>query len=259
MLFASIFTFLVPIVFSAMGLGVALTLLWHKRKEAAARTIALEHLAQALQLTFSAKDTFGLTQQLHGFDLFKRERSRWLNKGKVTNVMRGWVGETEVYLFDYSYSVQAGKSRKIVTRTVFFANDKQWFLPNFHLKPERWWHKLQAKLGIDKDINFEENPDFSDKFWLKSEFEGLVREQFTPALRGFLSERPPAQLEGSNYYLIGYKHRRKMDAMESRFFFQHCCEIVQLLQENGKLELLDLAELKREAVVLENGDGQKQS
>lgn len=259
MVFASIFQLLIPLVSISLGMGLAFGLLWHKRKEAAARTLALENLAQDLDLTFFAKDTFGLAQQLQGFDLFKRERSRWLNKGKVTNVMRGRVGETEVYLFDYSYSVQAGKSRKVVTQTVFFANDKQWFLPNFRLKPERWWHKLQAKLGIDKDINFEENPDFSEKFWLKSDFEGLVREQFTPALQGFLSERPPAQLEGSNYYLIGYKHRRKMEAMEARFFFQHCCEIVQLLQEKGKLELLDLAELKKETVVLENGDGLEQS
>lgn len=249
MVLASIFQFLVPIVFGAMGLGVALTVLWHKRKSAVERTLALEKLAQNLDLSFSAKDTFGLTQQLNGFDLFKRERSRWLNKGKVSNVMRGRVDETDVYLFDYSYTVQVGNSRKVITHTVFFANDKQWFLPNFQLKPERWWHKLQAKLGLGTDINFEETPEFSEKFWLKSEFEGLVREQFTPSLRGFLSERPPAQLEGSNYYLIGYKHRRKMDVVEAQLFFQHCCEIVQLLKQKGKLELLDLAELKKEVIL----------
>jgi len=242
MVLASIFSLLVPIVFSLFALGFASTVLWHKHKEAISRKIALEQLAEKLGLTFSAKDSFGLARQLSGFELFKRERSRWLGKGAITNVMRGLVGETEVYLFDYSFKVQAGKAQKTVTQTVFFANDKSWFLPNFQLKPEHWWHKLQTKLGLTSDINFEENQKFSEKFWLKSEFEAVVRQQFTPKLQGFLSERPPAHLEGSNYYLIGYKPRNKMNVQEASFFYQHCCEIVQLLQKEGNLELLNLAD-----------------
>lgn len=248
MVLASIFSFLVPIVFSLFALGFAGTIFWHKHKEAIARTAAMEQLAQLLGLSFTAKDSFGLVRQLQGFELFSRERRRWFQNGKITNVMRGLVGETEVFLFDYTYTVQAGKSPKKITQTVFFANDKNWFLPNFHLKPERWWHKLQTKLGLGTDINFEENPEFSEKFWLKGEFEAQVRQQFTPALQGFLSEKPPAHLEGSNYYLIGYKPRKKMDTPEAHLFFQHCYEVVQMLQKEGNLELLDLVELKKEAM-----------
>jgi hypothetical protein len=242
MLFLSIFTWLTPFIISLFGLSFAGTLLWHKHKAALARTASMEALAEQLGMSFSAKDSFGILHQLQGFDLFKRERSRWFNNGKITNVMRGLAGETDVYLFDYSYTVQAGNARKRITQTVFFANDKNWFLSNFHLKPENWWHKLQAKLGISTDINFEENLEFSEKFWLNGEFEELVRQQFTPALQGFLTEKPPAHLEGNNYYLIGYKPRQKIGPEEAKVFFQHCCEIVQLLQEKGNLELLDLSE-----------------
>lgn len=239
---------IVPILTTLFALGIAGALLYHKQKAGLARTASLEKLAQVLGLNFSANNSFGLAQQLQNFELFKRERSRWFNKGKISNVMRGSVGETEVYLFDYAYTVQAGKSRKTITQTVFFANDKRWFLPNFHLKPENWWHKLQSSLGLKKDINFEENPDFSEKFWLQGSFEDLVRQQFTPALQGFLCEKPPAHLEGSNYYLVAYKPRKKMDSPEAHLFFQHCCEIVQMLQEKGNLELLDLAEFRKEKV-----------
>ena len=100
---------------------------------------------------------------------------------------------------------QREKSARRVSQTVFFANDKKWFLPNFRLRPERWWHKILSGIGAQKDINFEENRAFSDKFWLKSEFEGLVREQFTPALQQFMMEKPPVHLEGNNYYLLAYK------------------------------------------------------
>ncbi|MFN0174952.1 MAG: hypothetical protein ACKVU0_09920 [Saprospiraceae bacterium] len=250
---ASIFPFLVPIVFSLFALSFAVAMLWHKHKAALARTASMEVLAEHLGMSFSAKDSFGIIRQLQGFDLFKRERSRWFNNGKITNVMRGLAGETDVYLFDYTYTVQAGNARKTITHTVFFANDKNWFLPNFHLKPENWWHKLQAKLGMNTDINFEENPEFSEKFWLNGELEELVRQQFTPALQGFLTEKPPAHLEGSNYYLIGYKHRQKMDPDEAKLFFQHCCEIVQMLREKGNLELLDLAEMRKETVTVSSG------
>ena len=180
---------IVPILTALFALGIAGALLYHKQKAALARTSSLEKLAQILGLSFTPNNSFGLAQQLQNFELFKRERSRWFNKGKISNVMRGSVGETEVYLFDYAYTVQAGKSRKTITQTVFFANDKRWFLPNFHLKPENWWHKLQSSLGLKKDINFEENPDFSEKFWLQGSFEDLVRQQFTPALQGFLCEK----------------------------------------------------------------------
>lgn len=251
MLILVLATFLVPLFFSLFAFGIAATVFWFKRKADLARTVSMEKLATALGLSFSAVDSYGLAKQLQGFELFKRERNRFFSKGRVTNVMRGLVGETEVFLFDYSYTVQAGNSRKRITQTVFFANDKNWFLPSFHLKPENWWLKLKSKLGISKDINFEDNPEFSEKFWLKGELEDLVRQQFTPALQGFLSEKPPAQLEGNNYYLIGYKPRKKMDAPEAKLFFEHCCEIVQMLQKEGKMELLDLAALNREGLKMD--------
>lgn len=255
-----LFTFfpaMVPFFFILLGLGLAGTMIWHKHKAELARTAAMEQWANSLGYSFSATDSFGLAKQLQDFELFKRERSRWINKGKIRNILRSLVGETEVYLFDYTYTVQAGKSRKAVTQTVFFANDKQWFLPDFHLKPENWWHKLQAKLGMSSDINFEENPEFSEKFWLQGQLEPLIRQQFTPQLQGFMCEKPPAHLEGKNYYLIGYKPKKRLAIQDAQVFFEHCCEIVQMLQEKGKMELLDLAELK-EQVTVELGNNSAQ-
>ncbi len=255
-----LFTFLfalVPWFFALLGFGLAGTVLWHKRKSELARTAAMEKLAHELGLMFSATDSFGLANQLQNFELFKRERSRWFNKGKIKNILSGLVGDTSVYLFDYTYTVQAGKSRKEISQTVFFANEKAWFLPNFHLKPEKWWHKLQVKLGMSSDINFEDNPEFSEKFWLQGELEPLIREQFTPQLQGFMCEKPPAHLEGNNYYLIGYKPKKRLDPGQAKLFFEHCSEIVQMLKEKGNMELLDLAELK-EQVAVELGNNRAQ-
>ncbi len=138
-----------------------------------------------------------------------------------------------------------------VRQTVFFADDKHWFLPNFRLKPETWWHKVLGKIGTHRDIDFPENPDFSDKFWLTSEFEQLTRQTFGPEVQSFLAERPPVHMEGSNYYFLAYKPGKTLPAAEARTFFEHCCALVEVLKKDGgQEELLQLVELKKEEVVV---------
>ena len=220
---------------------------WLKRRRAAQRSAELQRLAADLGLSFIEKDTYGLIAQLHTLGLFRHSATRrWSRNGKVINVMRGQIGNAEVYLFDYSYIVSTGKSAHEVRQTVFFANDKNWYLPNFRLRPETWWHKVLVKLGLKSDINFPESPDFSSKFWLTSEFEGLVRQQFSPDLQQLLTERPPVHLEGSNYYLIAYKPGKSLNADEAQVFFEHCSQLVRMLQKQGAPDLLDLAELNKE-------------
>jgi len=235
---------ILPILFGIIGLALAIGVFSLKRKRRAVRTAGLEQLAKQLGLTFSADDSYGLGKQLQHFDLFERERSRWRHGGKVTNVLRGQVGETPVWMFDYTYLVSTGKTTKEVRQTVFFADDKNWYLPNFKLKPEGWWQKVLTKIGAAKDIDFPENPDFSDRFWVTGGFESLIRKQFSPELQQLLTERPPVHLEGSNYYLIAYKPGKSLEGDAARIFFEHCCQLTQKLRDKEAQDLLDLADLK---------------
>jgi len=224
--------------------GLVAGIIWSRRKYAALRQVEMADLARQNGLVFQEQDMLGLARQLQKFDLFHRERSGWGRKGKISNVMRGKVGDTDVYLFDYTYVISTGKSARIVAQTVFFADDKKWDLPDFCLKPENWWHKLMTALNVDKDINFQEHPDFSEKFRLTGELDDLIRSKFGPELREFLSARPPAHLEGCNYYMIAYKPGKRVKQEDAQDFFDHCCRLTELLQHGGGLELLSLADLK---------------
>ncbi|MDX2279217.1 MAG: hypothetical protein NW218_06490 [Saprospiraceae bacterium] len=205
-------------------------------------------LAKRMQLEFLEEDRFGLKSQLNQFDLFRREhRCFFYNNTRITNVLYKKVGETDVYLFDYTYLKSYGKTVKRITQTVFFANNRHWDLPNFKLKPETWWHKVKQTLGFDHDINFPDGPEFSDKVWLKGQFEELVRNKFSPELRKFILEHPPAHVEGNNFYLISYKPGQKLEADEAEKFFDNQIELMQLMEHEGKLELLSLAELKEKS------------
>jgi hypothetical protein len=208
----------------------------------------LRGLADRKELQFLEEDRFGLKSQLNHFDLFRHER-RWFffNNTKISNVLYKKVGETDVYLFDYTYVKSYGKTSKRVTQTVFFANNHHWDLPDFKLKPETWWHKVKQTLGVDHDINFPDGPEFSDKFWLKGQFEEMVRNKFSPELRKFILEHPPAHVEGNNFYLISYKPGQKLEADEAEKFFDNQLQLMQLLENEGKLELLNLADLKTQS------------
>ncbi len=105
-----------------------------------------------------------------------------------------------------------------------------------------------AKTGVGKDINFEDHPDFSNRFWLTGEIEDLIRQKFSPELQRFLTARPSIHLEGSNYYLIAYKPGKSLNADEAQVFFEQCCQVVKLMKEKEKTELMDLAEKKKQAI-----------
>lgn len=238
--------FFLPVMVMLIAVVTFVTIFSVQKKRRAQRREHMQALSNTMATTYSEDDSYGLAQQLKGFDLLRRNRTKWLNNGRIDNVMRSTVGETEVFLFDYSYVVSNGKSSRRVSQTVFFANDKKWYLPSFRLKPERWWHKLMSSMGMANDIDFEENPEFSDKFWLKSEFESLIRQKFTPELQDFMLEKPPVNLEGENYYLLAYKPGKLLSPEAAKVFFENCCALTRLMQTEGRMELLELVELKEE-------------
>lgn len=231
-------------LFALFSTVLALTVFWIKRQQEMRRTAERADLARDMGLPFQEKDDYGMLQLLKNFDLFHRERWKLARQGKVTNVMQGQVGDTKVYMFDYTYIVSNGKSSRRVRQTVFFADDKNWALPNFHLRPENWWYKVMAYFG-KTDINFPENPDFSERFWLTGEVQQMIREIFTPEVQAFLTEHQPKHLEGNNYYLIAYKRNKVLRGEEARAFFEHCCKLTELLQKQDRRgEILDLAEVQ---------------
>ncbi len=233
----------IPIILMALALFIGLTIKSMREKRQIAEA---QQTAQALGLSFTEKDNFGLSPQLKAFELFRHSRRRWGRKTQVTNILRGQVGDTEVYQFDYSYIVSTGKSAHRVSQTVFFANDKQWSLPDFRLQPEQWWHKVLAKLGAAEDINFTDNPDFSQHFHLTSKLEALAREKFGPELQQFLLSGPRIHLEGCNYYLIAYQPKKLLKGEAARLFFERCSQLTALLKGTEKQDLLDLTELKKD-------------
>ncbi|MBL7827868.1 MAG: hypothetical protein JNJ57_14660 [Saprospiraceae bacterium] len=250
-MFLAITSMLVAILLMLASAVVAFTVRGIKNETRDNRSLELESFAASAGMSFSQKDQHGLLRQLKSFDLFRHERKAWFSTGKISNVMRTMLDDTEIYIFDYSYVISTGKSTRTVLQTVFFANDKNWYLPRFILKPETLWHKFIQLLGFN-DIDVAENPEFSGAFWLKGDgkFDDLIRQKFTPEVQELILRRPPAHVEGNNYYMVEYSPNEIIPPHYMKAFLDSFKTLVKRFKTEGKLELLDLAELKKEVVTL---------
>ena len=146
---------------------------------------------------------------------------------KAYNLLKGTYGKTYWEIFDYNYTVGAGRNSSTYTQTIIYTQVKDFNFPHFTLDPEGFFHKIAQALGF-KDINFEANPEFSKKYLLKGENEEKIRELFAPhILRFFEKMKKPIHIEakGNNFLLWS---RPRIKPQELRNFLDQTNNILNL-------------------------------
>lgn len=173
-----------------------------KNFDHAERQVALRKTAYDLNMDFREEDEFGMIALLRDFRLFKKGHSK-----KITNTLHkaGELMEEKVNVFDYKYTISANNHSKIYRQTVFFMQSKRLALPEMLLKPESFFHKIGAWLGM-QDIDFEEFSEFSDRYLLKGEDENRIRQAMgnEAIVRFFMVEKDWC-MESVGFFLILYK------------------------------------------------------
>ncbi len=147
--------------------------------------------------SFSARGRHVMSADYFRFPLFERGRARG-----VRNVLTGQYGGTDFTLFDYWYKLSDMTHNYLVA--VFSATNS---IPDFELRYESLPDKIKEKFG-KKDIDFEEDPEFSEKYHLQGTDEAAVRDLFREDLRGILRHRDESELsgiEGDGHWLIFYR------------------------------------------------------
>ncbi|MFK7980720.1 MAG: hypothetical protein AB8G86_12115 [Saprospiraceae bacterium] len=191
------------------------------------RTEQLERIAKELELSFAAKDEFGLINLLKDFKLFRRG-----GRKRITNIL----GEKEESLegdfrvFDYRYTISTGKSSRTFRQTVFFVQSKKLGLPEFYMQPEHFFYKIGNYLGIE-DIDFEEFPQFSDQYWLKGKDEAAVRRSMNAEILHFFTIEKYWSLEGLNYFLIFYSKNKVLHGDQVKMLYHKGKQIVEMFSE----------------------------
>lgn len=199
-------------VLGVIGFTVLVVVL--ARRAAARRRAELEAVAAQAGGSFSAGEVSPETLGPGLFPLFTHGRAR-----KARNVMR-LSGPPAVTVFDYAYTVGAGKHQSTVTQTVVHIDSPGISLPPFVLGPENLLHKIGGLLGYH-DIDFDSTPEFSSKYLLRSkDAETAVRDLFTPSVRTYFEQRAPMTVEGSEDGVLVYRSGRRVEPADVLTFVE---------------------------------------
>lgn len=195
------------------------------------RSQQLAEVAYRLGVDFTPEDEWRFMNLLTDFKIFKRGHRR-----SITNIFRSRDEflETDLRIFDYQYTISSGKSHHRYRQTVFFADSRKLGLPEFRMKPENFFHKIGSLLGFE-DINFENYPEFSNQYYLKSTDEEYLRATMHDGILRFFSKEKGWRLEGINYYLIFYRHNVLMPPEKIKQFYDKGMQVFDLFRNDKEM------------------------
>lgn len=175
------------------------------RRIAAKRRAALQAVADQSGWSFTAGNVERGALGVGPLPLMSKGRAQ-----RARNVIRLSGDGPAVAVFDYQYTVGAGKHQRTFAQTVAHIQSTRLALPPFTLSAENLFHKVGGALGYH-DIDFDSSPEFSRKYLLRSkQAEDRVRDLFTPAVRAYFEQRTPVVVEGHEQELLVYKSGRRV-------------------------------------------------
>jgi hypothetical protein len=190
------------------------------------RTEAMGRAAEELDFEFLPQgDNHYTIGELQRFTLCAQGHSK-----RLYNLMRGVANDLEVALFDYDYTIGAGKRQQTVSQTVVCFRLGRANLPAFSLKPQTFLHKAGQWFGY-QDINFESHPKFSGKYLLRGADEAAIRELFTDdVLSWYEGAGNNLCTEGSRDLLLFHRQGKRIDPKDVRGLLEDGFAVLGLFQ-----------------------------
>jgi hypothetical protein len=137
---------------------------------------AMRNLAVRFGWIYHDSPPQDMTEHTKRFELFNQGRSR-----VMSNVLTGERSDFPFRVFDYQYRTGSGKSSQTHFQTVILVSAQKQSFPEFIMVPETFLSAISEWFGC-KDIDFNDYPVFSKKYFLRSSNETGVRQFFTPAI-----------------------------------------------------------------------------
>ena len=201
--FMKLLSSLLPIIIIASLIAMAIGFgIYYEKK----RREALAKVAADLGLEFFPQGIPGLLAAIQGFTLFSSGRGH-----SVTNTIRGLTDDVELTIFDLTYTVGSGKNSSTHRQTIVRFASSRLSLPEFVVSPEGFFHRIGKLFGV-KDINFDEDPQFSSSFLLQGPSETSIRQMFGPAVREWFSHRQGITAAGRGTQMFFFRASKRMNA-----------------------------------------------
>jgi carbonic anhydrase len=146
----------------------------------------------------------------------------------LRNELRVLQDDFEVNLFDLDYHRGELITRESMHSTLAYIK-LSFDLPEFWLREEELAERIAALAGF-KDINFEDHPDFSKRFYLKGTNPQAVRGYFKPELMAFLVAHRSYHIETNKNQLLILDKQRFSSLSEIRAMLDFSLELVNKIQ-----------------------------
>ncbi len=144
--------------FIGFVVGIIALSWWFEKK----RTEAMEAYAQSRGFTFEGENP-ALMAELRNFKLFGQGHSQ-----VVKNAMRGAKDIGAIRICDYTYTTGSGKHRTVHNQTIAVVHTPGRNAPHFFVRRQRALFDSLGKLFGGQDINFDDDPAFSNAYVLQT-------------------------------------------------------------------------------------------
>jgi MFS superfamily sulfate permease-like transporter len=129
------------------------------------------------------------------------------------NVMSQYMDYGKIEISDITLTEGARQAQEDTHMTIFHLSDLDVTIPDFALEPEGLFTKL-SEISFGKDINFEDHPGFSKKYYLRGDNEVATRNFFTENILSFLETQEEMHIESHKNKLLVYKKKSLLEPDE---------------------------------------------
>jgi hypothetical protein len=186
------------------------------------RREGLQQLADQLGLSFAAEDPGSFRATLGEFQFSREGRAQ-----RLYNLVRAEAEGVSLSAFDYQFTTGSGKSQHVHRQSMMLVESAALHLPPMTLRPESIFDAIAGVFGY-RDIDFEDYPEFSKQFMLKSPSDELARALFDGDLISFFLARKDCSLEAHRSRLIYYRRDKVVKPQDLKAFLADGLELCNL-------------------------------
>jgi len=146
------------------------------------------------------------------------------------NILTKYAENAKQEVSDITLVEGARQSQHEIHITVVQVSEINVLIPDFDLEPEGLWSKLFESVA-GKDIDFDNHPAFSNKYYLRGRNETDVRDFFSEQIIQFLENREEMHIECHRNRLIFYKKRDLLEPSEILYTSKFAEEFISLIHQ----------------------------
>jgi len=200
-------TVIILCVFGFIGLAITVSAISAKKRREKFEAMAREHG------WYYERHSQQVVDALSEFALFKKGRAR-----HASNVLLCGEEADTTWVFDYRFTIGAGRQNRVVRQTVVVFPYLDVDLPAFELQPEHLLTRLAEAFGR-QDIDFPQFAKFSSSYSVRGRDEVAIRRLFNAEVVDALCQHKHLFVEAGGSCLMIYRQRhlvstdRLLDAM----------------------------------------------